>query len=324
MGSDKLVNNIIIITIFVLVFSVWCICVCLWLIQYTRRLRAVQQKLGIGPQKLSHESNVLKLWSDAQRQKARQSPSKSLLQRLELLKDSAGWKASLLTIVTRLLYMTVLAFALTYLLSGELLLAGGVAVVLIFLFWGYMQKCISRHTVLFERQFADALGIASRALRAGHPLIGTFQLISEEIGDPLGTIFGQICQQQALGMDFKDSIRQVADTTYSPELKLFATSIAIQFQSGGNLAELMDRLSEVIRARMRLNRRIRVITAQTQLSKKILIALPLLLFVVLKIINPQYMEPFTNTDAGRYMLAIGATSLLFGTWIMNRISVVRF
>ncbi len=148
-------------------------------------------------------------------------------------------------------------------------------------------------------------------------------VISEEIGDPLGGVFGQICQEQALGLDLKDSIRKVSETTYSSELKLFATAIAIQFQSGGNLADLMDRLAAVIRARMRLNQRIRVITAQTQFSKRVLIALPVLLFVTLNIINPQYMQPFYVTAAGKYMLATGGASFLFGIWIMNRISIIR-
>lgn len=220
--------------------------------------------------------------------------------------------------------MTILAFVITYLLSGVVLLAIGISALTVLIFWLYLQKCISKHTALFERQLADALGIAARALRAGHPLIGTFQLISEEIGDPLGAVFAQICQEQTLGLDLKDSIRKIAETTYNAELKLFATAIAVQFQSGGNLAELMDRLATVIRSRMKLNRRIRVITAQTQFSKRILIALPVLLFFMLNIVNPQYMQPFYTTAEGKYMLAIGFVSVLFGIWMMNRISIIRF
>ena len=324
MDSYKLINIIIVITVFVLVFSVWCICVFLWLLQYLRRLQTVQQKLGVGEKKTTHESNVLKLWSDTQRKESKRTSSKTLLERMELLRNKAGWHATLLTIITRLFYTTILAFVITYIISGVILLALGISILTVLIFWSYLQRCISQHTALFERQLADALGIAARALRAGHPLIGTFQLISEEIGDPLGAVFAQICQEQGLGLDLKDSIRKVSETTYNSELKLFATAIAIQFQSGGNLAELMDRLSTVIRARMKLNRRVRVITAQTQFSKRVLIALPILLFFVLNIINPQYMQPFYTTVAGKYMLATGSASVLFGIWMMNRISVIRF
>jgi tight adherence protein B len=187
-----------------------------------------------------------------------------------------------------------------------------------------MRRCISKRAGLFERQLVDALGIAARALRAGHPLAGAFQLVSEEIGEPLGSVFFRICQEQSLGLDLKDSIYKVTKSTRNSELKLFATAVAIQFQSGGNLADLMDSLASVVRERMRLNRRVRVITAQTQFSKRTLIALPIVLFFLLNIISPQYMEMFYTTTTGRYMLVIVVVSMLLGAWVMHRLSILRF
>ena len=324
MDPHKLINVIVMTTVFALVFSFWCICVFLWLTQYLRRLQTVQKRLGIGEKVQSNESRVLQLWSDTQRETRKDSQKLTLLKRMELLRNKAGWRASVRVIIIRLLAVTILACVITYIMSGSIVAAAGIFAATIFVFWSYLQRCITKHTVLFERQMADALGIAARALRAGHPLVGTFQLISEEIGDPLGGIFARICQEQTLGSDLKDSIRKVAESTYSPELKLFATAIAIQFQSGGNLADLMDRLATVIRARMRLNRRVRVITTQTQFSKKILIALPILLFFLLNVINPQYMQLFYTTSAGKCMFAMGIASVLFGTWMMNRISIIRY
>ena len=184
--------------------------------------------------------------------------------------------------------------------------------------------CIAKQSALFERQLVDALGISARALRAGLPLLGSFQLISEEIDKPVGDIFYRICHEQLLGLDMKDSIRKVARNVYNPELKLFATAVAIQLQSGGNLADLMDSLASVIRTRMRLNRRVRVLTSQTQFSKRVLIALPLILFLIINIISPQYMEIFYTTTSGKWMLAIMASMVLFGTWVMNRLAILRF
>jgi len=324
MDSHKLINIIVMAAVFALVFSLWCICVFLWVVQYLRRLQTVQKRLGIGAKEQTNESKVLQLWSNTQRETSKEPTKPSLLERMELLRDKAGWQASMVTIITRLVWVTVLSVAITYIISRSVLLAIGVFAVIIFIFWTYLQRSISKHTVLFERQLADALGIAARALRAGHPLVGTFQLIAQEIGDPIGSIFARICQEQTLGLDLKDSIRKIAETTYNTELKLFATAVAIQFQSGGNLADLMDRLATVIRARMRLNRRVRVITAQTQFSKKILVALPILFFFVLNIINPNYMQPLYNTTIGNFLLLTVAVSILFGMWVMNRISAVRF
>ncbi len=324
MDTHKLINIIVMSTAFVLAFSLWCICVFLWLAKYLRRLQTVQQRLGITEKSQTKESKMLQLWSDDKRQTPEKTQKPTLWERMELLRDRAGWHAPVLTIITRLLMGIALAFVITYIISGVALLAIGVTATALVIFWSYLQRCVTKHTVLFERQLADALGIASRALRAGHPLVGTFQLIAEEIAPPIGTIFARICQEQTLGSDLKDSISKVAETAYNSELKLFATAVAIQFQNGGNLADLMDRLASVIQARMRLNRRVRVITAQTQFSKKILIALPILLFLGLNVMNPEYMQPFYNTTEGTVMLSIGVASVLFGTWMMNKIAIIRF
>jgi tight adherence protein B len=107
-------------------------------------------------------------------------------------------------------------------------------------------------------------------------------------------------------------------------MKLLATAVVIQFQSGGNFADLMDSLSSVIRARVRLNRRIRVITAQTQFSKRILIAMPIVLLLILNTLNPDYMSPMFTTTTGRIMLGTMLFCILIGWWVMNKMSVIKF
>jgi len=116
----------------------------------------------------------------------------------------------------------------------------------------------------------------------------------------------------------------VAETVPSPEFKLFATSIAIQLQSGGNLADLMDSLASVVRSRIRLNKRIRVLTAQAQLSKKILSGLPVFMLIMLTFLNPEYMSTFWTTTVGTYMLVVMVVMILIGTWIMGKLAVIKF
>ena len=325
MDIEHLINVIIMVTVFGLVFSIWCICVFLWLGQYLMRLQGVQKRLGL-VQKETGESRTLRLWRAMQQKgEAFSRPRKpTLWARLEKVGRDAGWQAPVRTVLLGLIGVAALAFLVTYLISSGVLLAIGVSVVIVVIFCSYTRRHIAKRATLFERQLVDALGVASRALRAGHPLVGAFQLVAEEIGEPLGSVFFRICQEQSLGLDLKDSIYKVAVTTDNATLKLFATAVAIQFKSGGNLADLMDSLADVIRARTRLNRRVRVITAQTQFSKRILIGLPILMFFVLNFISPQYMQTFYTTTAGRYMLAIVALSVLIGSWVMNRISVLRF
>lgn len=324
MKPEDLVNIIVMGAVFGLVFSVWCICIFLWLGQYISRLQSVQKRLGLA-RKETDESQTLRLW-----RQTRQETAEGLVvrltwaERMERLRQATGWHAPVQTVILGVAGATVMAFVITYLLGFGLMPAFGVSAAIVIVFWVYTKSCISKYAALFEQQLVDALGISARALRAGLPLLGSFQLISEEIDDPIGRIFFHICHEQLLGLDMKDSIRKVAKTVPSTELKLFATSVAIQLKSGGNLADLMDSLASVIRARMRLNRRVRVLTAQTQLSKRILIAMPVILFLLLNIISPKYMETFYTTTAGRYMLVVMISMVLFGAWVMNRMAVLRF
>jgi tight adherence protein B len=323
--SEGLINRIIMTSVFGLVLSVWCICVVLWVVQYAIRLRRMRQRLGIAGETIA-ESQSLRLWRQFSKDagKARVHKKSLVREYLGKLRHQAGWRAPALSIFLRLLAAAAAVFAATYLLGGGVLLGLGVSAGVTVGFWIYTQNRILKRTTLFEKQLLDALGIAARALRAGHPLVGAFQLVSEEIAEPQGPVFAQICQEQSLGLDMKDSIRKVADTTYNTELKLFATAVAIQLSSGGNLADLMDCLASVVRARMKLNRRVRVLTAQTQLSKRILIALPVLLFIVLSLISPEYMATFYTTSDGRMLLAATVGTVCLGTWVMSRISVLRY
>ena len=325
MAPQDLINVIVMVAVFGLIFSVWCICIFLWLGQTLGRLKSVQKRLGL-EQEESGESHTLRLWREATREGTELGvPVKlTFAERMESLRQAAGWSAPPQTIILGVVGVSILGFVVTYLFGGGITIAAAVSGGIPLIFWSYVKNRVAKYATLFERQLVDALGISARALRAGLPLLGSFQLISEEIDDPIGGIFSRICHEQLLGLDMKDSIRKVAKTIPSPELKLFATSVAIQLQSGGNLADLMDSLASVIRSRMRLNRRIRVLTAQTQFSKRTLIAVPIILFLVLNIISPQYMQTFYTTMTGRFLLIGAASMVLFGAWVMNKLAVLRY
>ena len=324
MNSSQLLNLIVFIAVFGLFLTIWCICVFLWLGQYLMRVKIIQQRLGIG--KESIDSKTLRLWRGVQlnNEAAFAVAKPAFKERLEAFRRDMGWSASLHTIALGVTGAAIFCFILTYILGGGIFVAVGAVIVVFIIFGSYIRRRFLKREILFEKQLLDALGIATKALRAGHPLVGAFQLASNEIGEPLSSVFYKICREQELGIDLKDSIRRVARTTRNAELKLFATAVAIQFQSGGNLADVMDNLSSIIRSRIRLNKRVKVLTAQTQLSKRVLIALPIILFLGLNIINHRYMEPFYTTTTGKYLLVVMIVSVLLGSLIMNRLSVVRF
>jgi tight adherence protein B len=154
----------------------------------------------------------------------------------------------------------------------------------------------------------------------GHPLIASFQLISEEIPAPVGELFGKVVQQQALGVAMDEALRSISNEVYSPDLRLFATSVVIQIRSGGNLADMMQRLSNIIRERNRLTRRVRVMTAQTQFSKRVLLSLPFLIFVGMNLVNPTYMRTLYTTPFGQIIMMVCAVGLFLGWMTMNYLS----
>jgi tight adherence protein B len=140
----------------------------------------------------------------------------------------------------------------------------------------------------------------------------------------VSTVFAEIIQQQQLGKSLEESIRATAAKSHSDDLKLFAASTIVQLRSGGNLADMMDRLVAVIRDRIRLQRRVRVLTAQTQFSKRILIGMPFVLIAMLFVLKPDYLSPLTETHTGRILVATAAVFLVVGSYVMNKIAVLKY
>ncbi|MHC4290183.1 MAG: type II secretion system F family protein [Planctomycetota bacterium] len=315
------------IAVFVLVLSVWCIGVFLWLGRYLFKLEGVRRRLGLTSE-ASKDSETLRLWRDMQIEQAPKDTTKkdklTLAQRLNHWIDDAGWKVPFRTVVFGVLGVAVLVFITIYNLMGGVALGACGVLATIYIFLQYTQSRIMRRANLFERQLVDALGIAGRALRAGHPLVGAFQLIAEEISDPTGAIFHQIVQEQAFGSDLKGSLLKVSKEIRNAEFKLFSTSVTVQVQSGGNLADLMDSVSSVIRTRIWLNKRIRVLTAQTQFSKMVLVSMPVIMFFALNAMNPEYMGPLYTTPTGNLLLVVALINILLGSWMMNKLAKIKY
>ena len=313
-------------TVFGLVLSVWALVLLLWLIH--RRSRAVKREIRLGLlEEDAGRPRVLRLWRDgteATTVVADTKVARSWGERLRSLPRQAGWEVPIQSLVLGLVGAALLVFIVTLAVSGSFLAAAAGPVAVVLVFWVYLKHRISRWVARFERQFAEALELIARSLRAGHPLLGAFRFVAEQMRPPASTLFADICQQQALGASLEESLQTVARTSTSEDLRLFATSVSIQLRSGGNLADMMDRLASVIRQRMKMSRRVRIITAQTQFSKRILFVLPVAVLVGLSLLKPQYMEPLYSTRVGLILIGSAVMSLLFGGWLMNRMAVVRY
>ena len=320
----ELVSLLVQLAVFGLVLGLWVIVVILWYLIHSRRVTQLQRRLGLSSQQ--DNERVVRLWRDGQVAHTRVPGQmrRTVWERMEHLRDQAGWEVSLPMILIGLGGGCVFAAAVVQIVTGHFIIALGGVLLIGVVFWTFLNHCINRRRNLFERQLLDALDLAARSLRAGHPMAGAIQLVAEEIPAPVGKLFAEIQDSQTLGTPVEEALRAAAERADNGDMKVFAAAVVIQTQSGGNLADMMERVAWVIRERMRLSRRARVLTTEAQFSKRVLLALPLGLFVVFNILNPDYMEPMFTTTIGNVLLAIGTVGLLVGAWVMNRMAVLQY
>ncbi|MEI4197816.1 type II secretion system F family protein [Roseovarius sp. E0-M6] len=143
---------------------------------------------------------------------------------------------------------------------------------------------------LLEEQLPDAIELMVRSLRVGHPFSSAISIVANEVSDPLATEFGIIADESAYGRDVGEALKDMAERLEMQDLRFLAVAVTIQQQSGGNLAEILDGLAKVIRARFRLFRRVKAITAEAKWSGKFLSGFPLLALVGIQLVDPNYYD----------------------------------
>lgn len=326
MEPASLIDWIIRVSVFGLVLSLWSAGALVYARRRGRRNRQVAQRLGL-IDGVSDAERVLHLWHEGEEATTivtDRAPGRGWVGRLDQIRRDAGLETAARLVLLVPVAVVGVVGAVAFVLIGTwipslIAMAGAAAVC-----WSYLNFRIQRQSALFDRQLIDALELASRSLRAGHPVLAAFRVAADETPPPVGRLFAEICQQQELGASQEDALRSAAAKCRSTDMTLLAASVIIQLRSGGNLADMMERLALVIRDRIRLSRRVRVLTAQTQLSKRMLLGLPFAVFFVLHVISAEYMEPLYVTAAGQMLLGAAAGGMLLGWWAMNRISVLRY
>ena len=155
-------------------------------------------------------------------------------------------------------------------------------------FW--VSSKANKRLAMIEEQLPDAVELMVRSLRVGHPFVSAIQIVSKEVKDPLASEFGVIADESAYGRDVGEALKDMAERLDMQDLRFLAVAVTIQQQSGGNLAEILAGLAQVIRARFRLFRRVKAITAEAKWSGKFLSAFPLLALVVINLGDPHYYD----------------------------------
>ena len=149
---------------------------------------------------------------------------------------------------------------------------------------------------LAQEQLPDAVELMVRSLRVGHPFSSAIQIVAKEVADPMGTDFGMIADEAAYGRDVSESLRDMAERLDMQDLRFLAVAVSIQQTSGGNLAEILDGLAKVIRARFRLFRRVKAITAEAKWSGMFLSGFPLGVMAVIQVTKPTFYDTVKETE----------------------------
>lgn len=154
----------------------------------------------------------------------------------------------------------------------------------------WVNNKAKKRTSMIEEQLPDAVELMVRSLRVGHPFASAIAIVAKEVPDPLGTEMGMIADEAAYGRDMGEALKHMAERIDMQDLRFLAVAVAIQQQAGGNLAEILDGLAKVIRARFKLFRRVKAITAESKWSGMFLSLFPLVALVAINVIEPNYYD----------------------------------
>ena len=181
----------------------------------------------------------------------------------------------------------------------------------------------SRRVKIFNIALPDAMNLMARSLRAGHSISSAIEIIAEQSPEPLASEFARVFQQQKFGLRFRDAMLELGDRIPSTDLQFLITAILVQKETGGDLIEILDRTTEVIRDRIRIEGEVRTKTAQGRLTGWILSLLPIVLLLVINLVNPGYSSLLFQDPIGRVALYIGGGLMCVGAFVISKIVKVE-
>ncbi len=181
-----------------------------------------------------------------------------------------------------------------------------------------LRKLRARRWQQFGQQFPDAIDIIVRSLRAGHPVPVAIAMVARELPDPVGSEFGMVADEVTYGADVEGAMRAMMFRVGQEDLPLFVTSVAIQGATGGNLSQILDNLSKVIRERFKMRRKIRALSSEGRFSALALSAMPILLFGIVNYLTPSFYGTIWHLPMTQYVLASVTAWMLFGNYVMMK------
>jgi tight adherence protein B len=189
----------------------------------------------------------------------------------------------------------------------------------IFLPYSFVSYRRQKRFEKIEELFPEAIDTLARAVRAGHAFTTALEMISNEVAEPLATEFRKLYEEQKFGMPVRDALMNLTQRVPLVDIKFFVTAVMLQRETGGNLAEILDNLSYVIRERFKIQRQVRVHTAQGRLTMGLLMAMPPVVVAVMLVMSPDFVKPLFNDPIGHALLVGSVTLQTVGYFVIRKI-----
>ncbi|SMR71247.1 tight adherence protein B [Aliiroseovarius halocynthiae] len=187
----------------------------------------------------------------------------------------------------------------------------------------WVNNTAKKRMDMIEEQLPDAVELMVRSLRVGHPFASAIQIVAKEVPDPLGTEMGLIADESAYGREVGEALASMAERMDNQDMRFLAVAVTIQQTSGGNLAEILDGLGKVIRARFRLFRRVRAITSEAKWSGNFLSGFPLLALIMINLVEPNYYDEVRDTPYFMPACLIVAGFLIANVFVMRMLVNIK-
>ncbi len=246
-----------------------------------------------------------------------------MTERLQKTLEQANMKISAPQLLVNLTLVASVGMALMLVLGLPILAGLGFALATYILPVFYFNRRRKKRLNKLMLQLPDVFELLSQALRAGHSLASGMQLVANELPDPAGTEFGRVFHEQNLGLKIDDALKNFADRMNVLDVRFFVTAVLIQRQTGGDLAEVLDKISGVIRDRIKLFGTVQALTAEGRLSGAVLLALPVVVFMAMLKINYEYAEMLWADPTGQMMAMFAIVQMIMGWMMIKKIINIK-
>ncbi len=241
----------------------------------------------------------------------------------QMLLSQAGMEMRAGNILILSLACALVGGAIGLLMGKALVFAWGGALVGAIVPYSYASYRRTKRFQKFEELFPEAIDTLARAVRAGHAFTTALELIANEVAEPVSSEIRKLFEEQKFGMPVRDALVNLSVRVPLVDVKFFVTAVMLQRETGGNLAEILDNLSYMIRERFKIQRQVRVFTAQGRLTMLLLMALPPIVVVAMEAMNPSFIQPLFNDPLGHTAIVIAITLQTIGYFVIRKVIQIQ-